>query len=283
MRTDLHYAFRRTTNRIMLTLTGVAATLAVGLFVGLLGYIVYHGASALNWDFLVKLPAPVGEKGGGMANAIVGTLKLLGLASVFGVTIGVAGGTYLSEYGHGRIGFFVRYAADILNGVPSIVVGIVAYALVVLPMKHFSTLAGGVALGLIMIPTVVRNTEELLKLVPQTVREASLALGIHEWKTVAFVVIPTAWRGILAGLLLALARIAGESAPLLFTALSNRFWSHGWNEPTASLPVMVYTYAISPFEDWHRQAWAAALVLILIVLGVNVLARLGAGRRAGPA
>jgi len=225
----------------------------------------------------------MGESGGGVGNAILGTFFMVGMASLVAVPLGVGAGAFLAERGDGRLGSAVRFTTEVLSGVPSIVVGIVAYALVVLPMKHFSTLAGGVALGLIMIPTVVRNTEELLKLVPQTVREASLALGIHEWKTVAFVVIPTAWRGILAGLLLALARIAGESAPLLFTALSNRFWSHGWNEPTASLPVMVYTYAISPFEDWHRQAWAAALVLILIVLGVNVLARLGAGRRAGPA
>jgi phosphate transport system permease protein len=207
-------------------------------------------------------------------------LKLLLLAGLIGVPIGILGGIYLAEFGRGRIGFAVRYAADVLNGVPSIVMGIVAYTLVVLPMKQFSTLAGGVALGIIMIPIVVRSTEELLKLVPQSVREASLALGVHEWKTVAFVVVPTAARGILAGLLLGLARIAGETAPLLFTALSNRFWSRGWLEPTASLPVMVYTYAISPYDDWHRQAWAAALVLIFLVLGVNTLARMGARRHA---
>jgi phosphate transport system permease protein len=277
LREHLHRT-RRFTNGVMLALMSLCAVLTVGVFLGLLGYIVAHGAAALNWNFFTRLPAPVGETGGGMANAIVGTIKLLALASVIGIPVGLLGGIYLSEFGHGRIGFLVRYAADVLNGVPSIVIGIVAYTLIVIPMKRFSTLAGGVALSIIMIPTVLRATEELMKLVPQTVREASLALGIREWRTVLFVVVPTAIRGILAGILLSLARVAGETAPLLFTALSNRFWSHGWKDPTASLPVMIFTYAISPFEDWHRQAWAGALVLILLVLGVNILARLGAIR-----
>jgi len=274
------YFYRKAVNAAALAMTGIAAAVTIGILFGLLGYIVAHGAGALNWSFFTKLPAPVGETGGGMANAIVGTLKLLLLACAIGVPVGFLGGVYLAEFGRGRIAFLVRYASDVLNGVPSIVVGIVAYTLIVLPMKQFSTLAGGVALGIIMIPIVVRSTEEILKLVPNSVREASLALGIHEWKTVAFVVIPTALRGVVAGLLLGLARVAGETAPLLFTALSNRFWSHGWLEPTASLPVMVYTYAISPFDDWHRQAWAAALVLIAMVLGVNILARIGATRHA---
>lgn len=277
------YALRKATNVVALGLTGLAAAATIAILFGLLGYIVAHGAGALNRDFFTKLPAPVGETGGGMANAIVGTLKLLALASAIGIPIGFLGGVYLAEFGRGRIAFLVRYASDVLNGVPSIVVGIVAYTIVVLPMKQFSTLAGGVALAIIMVPTVVRSTEELLRLVPNSVREASLALGIPEWKTVVFVVIPTALRGVVAGLLLGLARVAGETAPLLFTALSNRFWSHGWLEPTASLPVMVYTYAIAPFDDWHRQAWAGALVLIAMVLGVNVLARMGTMRHAASA
>jgi phosphate transport system permease protein len=274
------YALRKATNAVALGLTGAAAALTLGILFAILAYIAANGASALNWDFFTKLPAPVGETGGGLANAIVGTLKLLLLASAIGIPVGFLGGVYLAEFGHGRTGFVVRYASDVLNGVPSIVIGIVAYTLIVLPMKQFSSLAGGVALGIIMIPTVVRSTEELLKLVPSNVREAALALGVNEWKTVLFVVIPTALRGVLAGVLLSLARVAGETAPLLFTALSNRYWSHGWLEPTASLPVMVYTYAIAPYDDWHRQAWAGALVLITMVLGVNILARLGVSRRA---
>ena len=272
--TARRYRFRRLINVGALCMTALCALVTIGILVGLLGYIVSHGISALNWDFFTKLPAPVGEPGGGMANAIVGTLKLLMVASAIGIPIGCLGGVYLAEFGHGRIGFVVRYAADVLNGVPSIVIGIVAYTLVVVPMRQFSTLAGGIALGIMMVPIVVRTTEELLKLVPNTVREAAWALGIHEWKTIVCVVIPTAVRGLMAGLLLGLARIAGETAPLLFTALSNRFWSRGWVEPTASLPVMIYTYAIAPYDDWHRQAWAAAFVLLGLVLGVNALARL---------
>jgi phosphate transport system permease protein len=276
--TSQTYRVRRLISVAALGASALCALVTIGVLFGLLGYIVAHGIQALNWDFFTKLPAPVGESGGGMANAIVGSLKLLALASSIGISIGVLGGVYLAEFGHGRIGFVVRYAADVLSGVPSIVMGIIAYTLVVLPMRQFSTMAGGMALGIMMIPVVVRSTEELLRLVPQTVREAAWALGVREWKTVAFVVVPTAARGLVAGLLLGLARIAGETAPLLFTALNNRVWSHGWLEPTASLPVMIYTYAIAPYEDWHRQAWAAALVLILLVLAVNVLARLMVSR-----
>ncbi|OGS18792.1 MAG: phosphate ABC transporter, permease protein PstA [Elusimicrobia bacterium RIFCSPHIGHO2_02_FULL_61_10] len=271
---DRSYQFRGAVNRLALGMTGLCALITIGALFGLLGYIVAHGLSALNWDFFTKLPAPVGETGGGMANAIVGSFKILALASAIGVPIGFLGGVYLAEFGHGTLGFWVRYAADVLNGVPSIVMGIVAYTLVVLPMRGFSTLAGGIALGIMMIPIAVRSTEEFLRLVPQTVREAALALGIHEWKAVVFVVIPTALRGLVAGILLDLARVAGETAPLLFTALNNRVWSHGWLEPTASLPVMIFTYSIAPYDDWHRQAWAAALVLMLLVLGVNLTARL---------
>lgn len=277
---SVSYRARRLISLMALTGTGLCALITIGCLFGLLGYIMAHGISALNWGFFTKLPTPVGEPGGGMANAIVGTLKLLGLASLIGIPIGLLGGVYLAEFGRGTLAFWVRYAADVLNGVPSIVVGIIAYTLVVLPMQQFSTVAGGVALGIMMIPVTVRSTEELLRLVPQPVREAALGLGVREWKTVVFIVIPTALRGLIAGVLLGLARIAGETAPLLFTALNNRVWSHGWLEPTASLPVMIYTYAIAPYDDWHRQAWAAALVLILLVLGVNVLARLVVLRHA---
>ena len=268
------YRVRQGVSVIALGATGLCAIATIGVLFGLLGYLVVNGASALNWDFVTKLPAPVGEPGGGMANAIVGSLKLLALASAIGVPLGFLGGVYLAEFGHGRIGFLVRYAADVLNGVPSIVMGIVAYTLMVLPMRGFSTLAGGMALGIMMIPIAVRSTEEFLRLVPQSIREAALALGIHEWKTTVFVVIPSAVRGLVAGILLDLARVAGETAPLLFTALNNRVWSHGWLEPTASLPVMIFTYSIAPYDDWHRQAWAGALVLMLLMLGVNVMARL---------
>ena len=256
-------------NRIALSMTGLCALATISILFFLLGFIAVQGMGAVNWDFFTRLPKPVGETGGGMANAIVGTAKLLLLASAIGIPVGFCGGVYLSEFGHGRLAFLVRYATDVLNGVPSIVVGIFAYILVVLPMKSFSTFAGGFALGVMMIPIALRSTEEFLRLVPGSVREAAYALGVHQWKTVLFVVIPAAFRGLLTGVLLDLARVAGETAPLLFTALNNRVWSHGWGEPTASLPVMIYTYAVAPYDDWHRQAWAAALVLMLLVLAVN--------------
>lgn len=267
------YRRRRIFSNLMLSLTASCSLLIIGVLFFILGYAVYQGATALDWDFFTKLPKPVGEAGGGMANAIVGTIKLLLLASLIGVTVGFFGGVYLSEFGHNKVGFLVRYAADLLNGIPSIVMGIFAYTVVVLPMRQFSTLAGGVALGIMMIPIALRSTEEFLKLVPASIREASLALGIPEWKTVIFVVIPTAMRGILSGIMLDLSRVAGETAPLLFTAFNNRFWSPGWFQPTASLPVMIFTYAISPYEDWHRQAWAAGLVLLMLVLLANISAR----------
>ncbi len=270
---------RRVVERLAFGLTALCAVTTVSILLGILGYITWHGIRGVNWAFFIHLPTPVGEPGGGMANAIVGTLQLLGLASLLGLPIGFFGGIYLSEFGHNRLGFWVRYATDLLNGVPSIVVGIFAYTLVVLPMRRFSMLAGGVALGIMMIPIAVRSTEEFLKLVPASVREASLALGVHEWKTIVFVVIPAALRGLLTGVLLDLARVAGETAPLLFTAFNNRVWNHGWFEPTASLPVMIYTYAVAPYDDWHRQAWAAALVLMLLVLLVNGGTRLLLPRR----
>jgi phosphate transport system permease protein len=266
--------WRKFVNYFMFSMTGLCALVAVGFLVFILGYLVWNGASSLSWAFLTHLPTPVGEPGGGMANAIVGSAKLLLLASAFGIPIGFLGGVYLAEFGGRSFSFVIRYTADLLNGVPSIVMGIFAYTIVVLPMKHFSALAGGLALGVMMIPIAVRSTEEALRTVPLVLREGALALGASKWKTVATVVVPAARKGIVTGIILDIARVAGETAPLLFTAFSNRFWSPGWNQPTASLPVMVYTYAISPYEDWHKQAWAAGLVLLTLVLVANVAARL---------
>ncbi len=266
--------WRKFVNYFMFSLTGLCALVAVGVLFFILGYLVWNGGSSLSWAFLTHLPTPVGESGGGMANAIVGSGKLLLLASALGIPIGFLGGVYLAEFGGRSFPFVVRYTADLLNGVPSIVIGIFAYTIVVLPMKHFSTFAGSLALGVMMIPITVRSTEEALRTVPLMLREGGLALGASKWKTIATVVVPAARKGIVTGIILVLARVAGETAPLLFTAFSNRFWSPGWNQPTASLPVMVFTYAISPYEDWHRQAWAAGLVLLTLVLVANVAARL---------
>ncbi len=271
---DAAYARRRRLNAAMLAGTAVCAFLSASVLIAILAYIGWKGASSLSWPFLTNLPKPVGETGGGIANAIVGSAKVVGLAAVLGVPLGVASGVYLSEYGRrGRFAFCVRYAADVMNGVPSIVIGLFAYALIVMPMKRFSALAGSVALALIMVPIVLRNTEEFLRLVPPTIREAALALGVPRWKVVTFVVLPTAGRGILTGALLALSRVAGETAPLIFTAFGNRFWDQGLLSPIATLPHTLYDYAISPYDDWHRQAWAAALILMLFVLAVNVAAR----------
>jgi phosphate transport system permease protein len=267
-------AWRKFVNYFMFSMTGLCALVTVGVLFFILGYLVWNGGTSLSWAFLTHLPTPVGESGGGMGNAIVGSAKLLLLASAFGIPIGFLGGVYLAEFGGRAFPFVVRYTADLLNGVPSIVMGIFAYTIVVLPMKHFSTLAGGLALGVMMIPIAVRTTEEALRTVPVVLREGGLALGASKWKTIATVVVPAARKGIVTGIILDIARVAGETAPLLFTAFSNRFWSPGWNQPTASLPVMVYTYAISPYDDWHKQAWAAGLVLLALVLVANVAAKL---------
>ena len=265
--------WRKAVNNVMLTLTGVAAFGVVCVLFLILGYLIYIGGHSLNLNFFTQLPKPVGETGGGMANAIVGSLKLLLLAAVMGLPVGLLAGIYLAEFGGKTFSFIVRYVTDLLNGVPSIVIGIFAYALVVLPVKHFSALAGGVALGIMVIPITVRSTEEFLRGVPNSMREAAMALGASKWKTIATVVLPAASGGILTGMLLALARVAGETAPLLFTAFGNRYWGQGWGQPIASLPVMIYTYAISPYDDWHRQAWAAGLVLLMLVLLSNLGAR----------
>ena len=265
--------WRKIVSGFMLTMTGVCAVIAVSALFFILGYLVFHGGTSISWSFFTRLPAPVGESGGGMANAIVGSAKLLLLATLIGVPIGFFGAIYLAEFSQSSIAFVVRYAADLLNGVPSIVIGIFAYTLVVLPFKHFSAIAGGFALGLMMIPITLRSTEEFLLAVPQSLREGAMALGASKWKTIATVIVPAAYRGILTAILLAFARVAGETAPLLFTAFGNRFWSPGWNQPTASLPVMIFTYAIAPYEDWHRQAWAAGLVLLGLILVINIVAR----------
>jgi phosphate transport system permease protein len=265
--------WRKFVSGFMLTMTGVCALVAVSVLFFILGYLVYHGGTSISWNFFTKLPAPVGESGGGMANAILGSAKMLLLASLFGVPIGFFGAIYLAEFSGGTTAFVVRYAADLLNGVPSIVIGIFAYSLVVHPFKQYSTLAGGFALGLMMIPITLRSTEEFLRAVPRALREAAMALGASKWKTIVSVIVPAAYRGILTAVLLAFARVAGETAPLLFTALGNQFWSPGWQQPTASLPVMIFTYALAPYDDWHRQAWAAGLVLLGLILIINIVAR----------
>jgi phosphate transport system permease protein len=270
---SIRLAWRKSLNVVMLSLTGLCAAITVSALFFILGYLMWNGGKDLSWSFFTHLPAPVGEEGGGMANAIVGSLKLLLLATIFGVPIGLLGGVYLAEFGGRTVPFLVRYTADLMNGVPSIVMGIFAYALVVMPMHHFSTLAGGIALGIMVIPTVLRNTESFLRDVPRSLREGSFALGANKWRMIATVVLPAASRGILTGVLLALARVAGETAPLIFTAFGNRYWSPGWNQPTSSLPVVIYTYATGPYEDWHRQAWAAGLVLLGLVLVTNILVR----------
>src|SRR6202140_4146026 len=267
-----HLRWRKFVSHFMLTLTGLCALIAVSVLFFILGYLVFHGGTSISWDFFTQLPTPVGEAGGGMANAIIGSAKLLLLACLLGVPIGFFGAIYLAEFSGGTIAFVVRYAADLLNGVPSIVIGIFAYGLVVLPFNHFSTVAGGFALGLMMIPITLRSTEEFLLAVPRALREAAMALGASKWKTIATVIVPAAYRGILTAVLLAFARVAGETAPLLFTALGNRFWA-GWNQPTASLPEMIFRYAVAPYEDWNRQAWAAGLVLLGLILVINIVAR----------
>jgi len=274
---------RRVANAAMLGLTAAATVLTVSVLFFILGYLVYQGGSSVSLSFFTELPKPVGEAGGGMANAIVGSGKLLLIATLTGVPIGFLAGVYVAEFASPVPAFVLRYATDLLNGVPSIVVGIFVYALIVLPMKQFSTVAGGVALGIIMIPIALRSTEEYLRSVPKSLREASLALGASRATTIVRVIVPAASGGIVTALMLNLARVAGETAPLLFTALNNRFWSRGWLDPTASLPVMIFTYAIAPYPDWHRQAWAAGLVLLGLVLVTNIGARwlLARRRRAG--
>lgn len=264
---------RKITNYVMLSLTGLCTVLVVSVLLTILVYLLWNGMHALNLNFFTKLPAPVGQSGGGVSNAIVGTLKLLALASAIGVPIGLLGGIYLSEFAGGWSAFTVRYTTDLLNGVPSVVMGIFVYTLVVLPMHHFSTLAGGIALGIMMIPIALRSTEDFLRAVPRSLREGGLALGASKSETIFTIVIPAAIYGIITGIMLDIARVAGETAPLLFTAFGNQFKSPGWLQPTASLPVVIYNYAISPYDDWHQQAWAAGFVLLSGLLVVSIIAR----------
>lgn len=265
---------RRTVNTVMLSLTGVCTILVIGVLFFILGYLLWHGGRSLNLAFFTNLPKPSGETGGGMANAIVGSGKVLLVATLIGVPLGFLAGVYLAEYSGKAFAFTLRYTVDLLNGVPSIVIGIVAYALVVRPMGHFSALAGGVALGIMMIPIAVRTTEEFLRAVPNSLREGAMALGATKAKTIFTVVVPAAISGLASGMMLNLARVAGETAPLLFTALGNNFWSRGWLQPIATLPVTIYNYALAPEEDLHQQAWAAGFVLLALVLAVNVTARM---------
>jgi phosphate transport system permease protein len=267
-------ARRRLKSRFVVGLCGLAVVLALVPLALILFYVLERGFSSLNWDFFTRMPRPVGEAGGGMANAIVGTLILIGIASAIAVPVGLVAGVYLSEYRGGRFASAVRFTADVLNGVPSIVIGIFAYGLAVVPVHRFSALAGGLALGFMMIPIITRTTEELLNLVPASLREGALALGATRARAAFGVMIPAALPGILTGILVALARISGETAPLLFTSFNNRFFTTRLDQPIASLTVQVYTYANSAYDDWHRQAWAGALVLVALILVFSVLARL---------
>ncbi|HKY41119.1 MAG TPA: phosphate ABC transporter permease PstA [Polyangiaceae bacterium] len=267
------YLHRKVTDRIVRGLCVLGTLIAIIPLASVLWYVLVRGVGGINLDFFTELPKPVGETGGGLGNALLGTLKLVALAGLFGIPPGVLAGIYLAEFGHTKFGHAVRFAADVMSGVPSITVGIFVYSLVVVTTKHFSALAGGIALAILMLPMVTRTTEELLKLVPESLREAALGLGVPKWRATLRVMLRTAAPGIAVGVMLSVARVAGETAPLLFTAFNNGFWSTGVNEPTASLPVNIYTYAVAPYEDWHRQAWAAALVLLMTVLILNITAR----------
>jgi phosphate transport system permease protein len=264
---------RNIVNNAMLTLTGVCTVLTVSVLFLILGFLVWNGWSSLDWNFFVKLPLPTGETGGGMGNAIIGSGVTILIAVGIGVPIGFVGGIYLAEFGGSTMSFLVRYTADLLNGVPSIVIGIFAWSVVVVPMHGFSAWAGGFALSLMMIPIGLRSTEQFLRSIPGSLREGSLALGASKTRTILSVIVPAAKQGILTGMILGVARVAGETAPLLFTSFNNQFWSDKLSEPTATLPYMIYTHAISPYEDWHRQAWAAGLVLLTLVLVANIAAR----------
>jgi phosphate transport system permease protein len=258
-------------------MTGVAALTVIVVLVPLFAifaYLVYKGIGSINIAFLTQTPKPVGEAGGGMANAIVGSMVILAIASLLGVPLGIGAGIFLSEYGRNRYGYIVRFVSDVLNGVPSIVIGIVAYGLVVLPQKHFSALAGGVALAIMMIPTIARTTEQMLLLVPQAIREAAYGLGVARWRTTLSITLRTATSGVITGVMLAFARVAGETAPLLFTAFGNQYWNWKTDQPTAALSLQIFTYAISPFDEWHRQAWAGALVLIVLIVAAVAAVRI---------
>jgi len=275
----MHSHFRAATNHFATGIAIASTVIVIAPLLAIFGYLLYKGASSLNWAFFTQVPKPIGETGGGMANAIAGSALILAIASAIGIPVGISGGIYLAEYSRGRImGHAVRFTADVLNGVPSIVMGISIYALLVLKQKHFSAWAGGVALGIMMVPTVTRTTEEMLLMVPNVVREAALGLGISRWRTVVSVSLRTALPGVITGCMLAFARVAGETAPLLFTAFGNEFWNLNPSQPTAALPLQIFNYAISPYDDWHRLAWAGALVLITLILISVSLVRYVANR-----
>jgi phosphate transport system permease protein len=270
--------WRRGMNRLVTLAAGAAVVLVLLPLGAIFAYLIYKGLGSISWAFLTQIPKPVGEAGGGMANAIAGSAYILAIASVMGVPIGIGAGIYLAEYGRNRFGDLIRFTADVLNGVPSIVVGIVAYGIVVLGQGHFSALAGGVALAIMMIPTITRTSEEMLLLVPNAVREAAYGLGVSRWRTTLSITLRTATSGVITGVMLAFARVAGETAPLLFTAFGNQYWNWKMNQPTAALSLQVYTYAISPFDEWHRQAWAGALILIVLIVASVSAVRIAAGR-----
>ncbi len=272
---------RKLRSTVWLGLCGLSSIIVLVPLLSIFLYVVQRGAAGLSLSFFTELPKPVGETGGGMGHAIVGTLTLIAIASTIGLPVGILSGIYIAEVGRGKLAVWIRFFAEVLSGVPSITVGVFVYALVVVPMKHFSAFAGGVSLSIIMIPTVTRTTEELLRMVPPHLREASLALGVPMWRTSLFVVLRTAAPGIATGVMLSVARIAGETAPLLFTAFGNHFLSTRLDQPIASLPVQILTYSTSPYKDWQQQAWTGALVLVVVILVLNVLARLGTRSRIG--
>jgi phosphate transport system permease protein len=269
---------RRLKDVLVTAATAASVVLVLVPLGAIFGYLVYKGIGSLNWAFLTQTPKPVGEVGGGMANAIGGSILILLIGSLVGVPVGIGAGIYLAEYGRGRFGDLIRFTADVLNGVPSIVIGIVAYGIVVLRQRHFSALAGGVALAIMMVPTVTRTTEEMLLLVPIQVREAAYGLGVSRWRTTLSITLRTATSGVITGVMLAFARVAGETAPLLFTAFGNQYWNWNVNQPTAALPLQIFTYAISPFDEWHREAWAGALILIVLIVVSVAAVRWVAGR-----
>jgi len=266
-------SWRRITDHLMTSIAVLTVVLVLLPLGAIFAYLIYKGAGSINWAFLTQTPKPVGEPGGGMANAIVGSMVILAIASLMGVPLGIGAGIYLSEFGRNRYGDIVRFVSDVLNGVPSIVIGIVAYGLVVLRQGHFSALAGGVALAIMMVPTIARTTEQMLLLVPQAIREAAYGLGIPRWRTTLSITLRTATSGVITGVMLAFARVAGETAPLLFTAFGNQYWNWKSDQPTAALSLQIFTYAISPFDEWHRQAWAGALVLIILIVGAVAAVR----------
>lgn len=269
---------RKISDRIYIGLVYASALIAIIPLISVVSYVFFKGITAINLDFFTNLPAPVGEAGGGMGNAIVGTFIIVALACLFGLPIGIFGGIWLAQFGKGKRGFLIRYAADVLSSIPTIVIGIFVYVLIVLTMRRFSAVAGGFALAIIMIPTITRTTEEMIKMVPRTLYEAGLALGLPEWKVTIQVVFRTAWNGIFTGIILAVARVFGETAPLLFTAFGSMYWNFQVDQPMASMTVQIYNYAISPFQEWQAQAWAGALTLMFIVLGVTVFVRSRAKR-----